>query len=95
MNGLITPNLLKFVNNFYNCALIESVPLENEGVDGSMGAHFERSAFFNEIMTASDIKNAIVSGFTFNLLKDSGWYGVEERHFKNLSAGKNMGCLWF
>jgi len=46
-------------------------------------------------MTASDIKNAIFSGFTFNLLKDSGWYGVEERHFKNLSAGKNMGCLWF
>ncbi len=94
MNGLITPNLLKFGNNFYNCALIESVPLENERFDRSIGANFERASFFNETMTASDIKNVVFSGFTFNLLKDSGWYGVEERYFENLSANKNMGCLW-
>jgi hypothetical protein len=45
VNGLITPNLLKFGNNFYNCALIESVPLENERFYGSIGAHFERASF--------------------------------------------------
>ena len=59
-----------------------------------MGAHWERVALFNEQMTASDIKDAVFSGFTFNLLKDSGWYDIEERHFEKFFAGKNMGCTW-
>lgn len=91
----MTPNLLKFARNFYNCPTIEYIPLENEGGGGSMGSHFERAALFNEIMTASDIKDAVFSGFTFNLLKDSGWYGIDERHFENFFAGQNMGCDWF
>jgi len=45
-------------------------------------------------MTASDIKDAVFSGFSFSVLKDSGWYGVEERHYENLFAGKGMGCSW-
>ena len=45
-------------------------------------------------MTASDIKDAVFSGFSFSVLKDSGWYGVEERHYENLFAGKDMGCSW-
>ena len=45
-------------------------------------------------MTASVIKDKVFSGFSFSLLKDSGWYGVEERHFEDLFAGKDMGCSW-
>jgi hypothetical protein len=70
------------------------VPLENEGGQGSMGAHFERAILFNEVMTASTIKDAVFSGFTFSLLKDTGWYGIDETHFENFYVGKNMGCDW-
>ena len=57
-----------------------------------MGAHWERAALFNEVMTASSIKDSVFSGFTFNLLKDSGWYDIEEKHFEELFAFRGMGC---
>ncbi len=59
-----------------------------------MGAHWERAALFNEVMTASTIKDSVFSGFTFNLLKDSGWYGINDVHFEDLFAGQGMGCNW-
>jgi hypothetical protein len=74
--------LLNFAKKFYNCPTLSYVPLENEGGNASQGAHWERSALFNEIMTASDIKDSVFSGFTFNLLKDSGWYGIDDTHFE-------------
>ena len=46
-------------------------------------------------MTASDIKDATFSGFGFSVLKDSGWYGVDEKYYENFFAGKNQGCEWF
>ena len=55
--GLKTKNLLEFAKKFYDCPTIQSLPLENDGDSGSMGAHFERSIFFNEVMTASVIKD--------------------------------------
>ena len=45
-------------------------------------------------MTASSMKDSVFSGFTFSLLKDTGWYGIDEVHFENLYAGKGMGCDW-
>jgi hypothetical protein len=45
-------------------------------------------------MTASTIKNSVFSGFSLNLLKDTGWYGIDEIHFEDIFAGKNMGCDW-
>ncbi len=45
-------------------------------------------------MTASVIKDSVFSGFSFNLLIDSGWYGIDEIYFENLFFGKNKGCEW-
>ena len=50
----------------------------------SAGNHFERAIFFNEIMTASVTKNPVFSGFTVNLLIDSGWYKVNEEYIEPL-----------
>jgi len=70
------------------------IPIENDGGDGSVGAHFERTFFINEVMTASVIKNQAFSGFGFNLLKDSGWYGIDDHYFETFTVGKDMGCEW-
>lgn len=71
------------------------MPLENDGGEGSIGVHFEKLVFFNEIMTATTVKDVVFSGFSFYLLKDSGWYGVNEKYIEELQAGKNMGCGWY
>lgn len=92
--ALKTPKLIEFAREYYNCDKIEYVPLENDGDAGSAGAHFERAVFFNEVMTASTIKDQVFSGFGFSLLSDSGWYGVNEKYFEDFNAGKGMGCGW-
>jgi hypothetical protein len=60
-----------------------------------MDCHWERTVFFNEVMTASSIKDSVFSGFTYSLLKDSGWYGVDETKYEQFFAGRHMGCDWF
>jgi len=34
--------------------------MENNGGSGSAGSHFERTLFYNEMMTASDVQGNIV-----------------------------------
>ena len=46
-------------------------------------------------MTASTMKDSVFSGFSLSLLKDTGWYGVNEKKFEDLFVGKDMGCDWF
>jgi len=46
-------------------------------------------------MIASHIKDPTFSLFTFYLLKDSGWYGVNLEFAESLEAGKGMGCEWY
>jgi hypothetical protein len=86
---------MKFAQEFYGCNNVPGVPIENDGSSGSAGSHFERTYFFNEVMTASDFKDAQFSGFGFALLEDSGWYSVDKKHYENFTAGKGMGCTWF
>jgi leishmanolysin len=68
-------NVLSYARTYYGCATLQGMRLEDEGSAGSTGSHWERSVLQNEYMTASAIGNeAVISGFTLNLLKDSGWY---------------------
>ncbi len=68
--------------------------LENDGSSGSAGSHFERLNFFNEVMTSSTVDFPIFSGFSAAILRDSGWYAVNETLVEKLVAGKNEGCEW-
>ena len=79
--GIDTPNLLKYAQNFYYCSSWDVIPLEDEDSPGSSlgsaGSNFEKSYFFREIMTSFMEHPKIYSGFTWSLLSDSGWYGVD------------------
>ena len=76
--ALTTPKILEFARNFLNCPTVDGIPLENDGGNGSLGAHWERMVLFNEVMTASTIKDSVFSGFTASLIADSGWYGFDK-----------------
>lgn len=94
-NGLSTPKLLEYARTFYDCDSWDSIPLENDGGQGSLGSHLERAFFLNEVMTGSAIKDKVVSGFTWKMLEDSGWYGaVDEYLYEPFSVGKGSGCAW-
>jgi hypothetical protein len=47
-----TPRLLELAKQYYGCDDIDGMPLENDGGSGSKGAHWERSLFGDEFMTA-------------------------------------------
>jgi hypothetical protein len=39
--------------------------MEDEAGLGTAGSHFERSLFYNELMTGSTMKDSIITDFTF------------------------------
>jgi len=92
--GLASPKLLAYAKQFYQCQAIKVVPLENDGGSGTAGTHFEKTVFFNEVMTGASGEDQIFSEFSWNVLADSGWYGLSSPLQDNYTAGKDMGCEW-
>jgi len=97
VNGIPTmvlnvPPLTQRLRAHFNCSTLEGAYLENEGGPGSFGAHFERRVFYNEFMTASDIKDARVSEFTLALFEGTGWYQADYSLAEPMTYGKNKGC---
>ncbi|KRX09741.1 Speract/scavenger receptor-related protein [Pseudocohnilembus persalinus] len=69
------PSVVAYAQEYYDDATITYVPFENEGGSGSKGAHWERMAMQNELMTASVIySDAAISKFTLAFLNDLGIY---------------------
>ena len=66
--------------------------LENEGEEESAGSHFEKLHYGNELMTSKLTGRPLISGFTKNMLEDSGWYLVSAHIQENLTWGKEKGC---
>lgn len=87
--ALATPNVVAYARQFYNCSTWPSVPLEDDGGSGTANSHFERSYFFSEAMTGSTSAHMVYSGFTWSVLKDSGWYGVNLANSEVFTAGQN------
>ena len=86
-SGLSSPMVLAWARQFYNCNSINYIPMENDGGGGTIGSHLERVMFFNEAMTGSVIKDQVVSGFTWNILRDTGWWGIDEKWFEVYTVG--------
>lgn len=48
--------------------------MEDQKGGGTAGSHFERSIFYNELMTGAMMTgNSLFTEFTFALLEDSGY----------------------
>ena len=51
--------------------------------------------FQNELMTGMMPPNPLMSNFTLNLLKDTGWYNVDFQKSEVFLWGKGLGCNFF
>ncbi len=54
---LTTPRVSAVASSYFGCndATLKGAPLENNGGSGSLGAHWERSVIYNDMMTASSM----------------------------------------
>jgi len=84
--------LTERVRNYFNCPTARGAYLENQGGSGSVGSHFERRVFGNEVMTASSMIDQRISEFSLALLEGTGWYKVNYELAEPMTYGKNKGC---
>lgn len=93
---LITPHVQEWTRAFYGCGTLDGMALENQ--DGAVGisSHWERLAMYDELMTATAFgAQKGFSGLTFALLKDMGWYEVDDTFNDTSNYGYNQGCSFF
>jgi hypothetical protein len=65
--------LVEEAKNHYGCDTIQMLPLEDEGEEGTLGNHFETTAFGYDVMTPSAKKGYRISRLSLAVLQDSGW----------------------
>lgn len=89
------PEVLNYAINYFGCSNIQGMPLENNGGDGSSGSHWEKLFLPQEYMNPTVENPGILSDFTMNLLRGTGWYQVNPNAAQNFDWGKGAGCSIF
>ncbi|CAD8054509.1 unnamed protein product [Paramecium primaurelia] len=93
---LPTPKLTQLAENHFGCSKLLGGTMEDQKGGGTAGSHFERSIFYNELMTGAMMTgNSLFTEFTFALLEDSGFYRVT-KHVADVQLwGKDKGCDFY
>lgn len=74
---LKTPQVTDWAQRFFACADIVGMALQNQETTPGVGSHWERLSMYDELMTGTQLgAQKGLSGLTFSLLKDMGWYEV-------------------
>lgn len=89
-----TPKIIDFAKTQLGCSTASGVPLEDNGSVGSLGAHFERTWVGNELMSAQENIQMVISGYTAAMMVDSGWYQLGTGFSEYLSWGYQKGCTF-
>lgn len=89
------PNLLNFAKSYYNDNTIIGVPLEDEGGAGSAGSHWEKTFFPTEYMNPTTENYPVISDFTIELLRATGWYTIATNGAQVYNWGRGQGNAFF
>ncbi len=90
---LVTPFVKAWARSHYGCSSLVGMPLQNQdGTGAGAASHWQRAAAYDQVMTGTSLGTKGFSGLTFALLKDSGWYGVDDSFAQKFNFGKNKGC---
>ncbi|XGW06157.1 hypothetical protein V3C99_016462 [Haemonchus contortus] len=89
---IVTRKVREEARRHFNCSTLEGAELENQGISGTLGSHWEKRAFENELMTADSTHLPVLSRLSLALLEDSGWYKVNYDKAEDMEWGKNLGC---
>ena len=89
---ICTPKVVQAAQKHFNCSSISGIELENQGSNGTIGAHWEARIMLGDYMIAIDYPEIVLSDITLSLFEDSGWYSVNYYTGGLFRFGKNMGC---
>ena len=89
---MVTPKVVEAARKHFGCDSLVGVELEDQGGQGSVGAHWESRIMLGEYMVSSDIQEMAISDITLSLFEDSGWYKVNPYTGGLFRYGKNQGC---
>lgn len=94
---LTTPNVKAWTQTFFGCATAPGMLLENQdsslGVGFGGGSHWERTAMYDELMTATALGPVkYFSGLSLSALRDMGWYTVDSTFNETSNYGYQKGC---
>lgn len=85
-------SVLREAREYFDCAQMDGVPLENQGSRSSAGSHFEKVVFADELMTPDEMLKTRISKFSLAVAQDSGYYEVDLAKGESIFWGKNEGC---
>ena len=94
---IITPKVVQFQKDYYNCPQEIGIELEDQNDESTeinqAHSHWESRILLGEYMNSVIYKPEIViSEFTLALLEDSGWYKVNYYTGGLMRFGKHKGC---
>ena len=92
---IITPKVVETAKKYFNCSNIIGVELEDQGMEGSTGSHWDQRILLGDYMGAVIYQEEmVISEFTLALLEDSGWYKANYYTGGLMRFGKNKGCAF-
>jgi leishmanolysin len=88
---LVTEGIVAEAQDFTGCASLDGVELEDEGTGGSVGSHFERRLYKDELMTAAG--GTQLSRLSLKMLEDLNvGYTVDLSTAEQMIWGRLTGC---
>lgn len=90
----VTENVAARAQQHFGCLSLRGAPLEDIPLQGSVLVHWEKSIFFDELMSAVFTTPAPLSPLTLAFFEDSGWYSVDYSAAEPLAYGRNQGCAF-
>ena len=92
-NYYITSSVvLNAIKNHFGCNLISKFFLENQGGEGSAGAHWESRYMLGDYMVSTDYPGSVISDITLALFDATGYYKTKPYSGGLFKFGKNKGC---
>ena len=92
---IISKKVLDKAKEHFGCNDILGIPLENQGGEGSVGAHWESRHMLGDYMISTDYPEQAISDITLALLEDTVFYKVNYYSGGLFKFGKNKGCDFF
>ena len=87
-----SPKVIEKAKIHFNCSEIKGIQLEDQGGEGSVGAHWEARYMLGDYMISSDYTEIVISDITLALFEDTGFYKVNYYTGGLFRFGKNQGC---
>ena len=93
---VIMKNALDYAKEFYSCASLEGLRLENENLPSeNFQTHWELTYFADDIMNPQLDLNNKLSQLTLLVMQFSNWYRFNTQMSEPVFWGKNKGCDFF